>query len=129
MPVPRSLDGFDVAGAVGRMLDQPTLWWQALGLFVDHFSTWEADWLACVGDDAVERKRVHAVHSAAANVGANRLAASASVLEDWLLRHQAGTAEGDAVAMRRQLQADFRQAWEAADTAIKKDRRGSGGQA
>ena len=126
MPIPRSLDGFDVMAAVERMLDQPTLWWQALGLFVAHFSDWEQGWQACIGDDVLERKRVHAVRSAAANVGAVRLAESASALEAWLLARQAGMAGGDADALRRQLLVDFRQSWQAAAEAWETN--GSGAQ-
>lgn len=128
MSIPRSLDGFDVMAAVERMLDQPTLWWQALGLFVAHFSDWEQGWQACIGDEVLERKRVHAVRSAAANVGAVRLAESASALEVWLLARQAGTgtAGGDAGALRRQVQVDFRQSWQAAAEAWETN--GSGAQ-
>jgi len=129
MPIPRSLDGFDVIAAVERMLDQPMLWWQALGLFVAHFAGWEQDWQASIGDDALERKRVHAVRSAAVNVGAVRLADSASALEAWLLARQAGAAGDDAEALRRQLLADFRLSWQAAADAWKANSPAPGGSA
>ena len=111
------------------MLDQPLLWWQALGLFVTHFSGWEAAWQASIGDDALERKQVHAVRSAAANVGAVRLAESASALEAWLLARLAGTAGGDADALRRQLRADFRLSWQAAAQAQQANSPGAEGSA
>ncbi len=117
MLVPDSLDGFDVSAAVGRMLDQPALWWQAVGLFVAHFADWEAAWQGCVGDDARERKQVHALRSAAANVGATALAASAGALENCLLARLAGGAERVPEALRARLQADFRGAWRGAADA------------
>lgn len=117
MSVPHSLDGFDVPGAVGRMLDQPALWWQAMGLFVAHFADWEAEWRACIGDDALERKRVHALRSAAANVGAQKVAESAGALESRLLARLAGGAEEVPEALRQCLLNDFRHAWQAAADA------------
>lgn len=126
MSIPSSLDGFDVVGAIDRMLDQPALWWQALGLFVQHFSGWEQDWQAAIGDDALERKRVHAVRSAAANVGAVHLADSAAALEKCLLEHLAGGAPDCAEALRQQLQIDFRQSWQAAADAWQENSPGPG---
>lgn len=121
MSIPRSLDGFDVGAAVERMLDQPSLWWEALGLFVEHFSGWERDWHASVGDDINERKKVHALRSAAANIGAGRLSSSASALEKCLLDRLAGDVSGDVDALRQAVQDDFRHAWQVAADA----RRGS----
>lgn len=129
MPIPRSLDGFDVPAAIERMLDRPDLWWQALGLFVDYFSGWERDWQAAIGDDALERKRVHALGSGAANVGAVRLAASAAALEKYLLKQPADRSPEDAEALRRQLRTDFRQSWQAAAEALQKNSPGAGGKA
>lgn len=129
MPVPHSLDGFDVIGAVERMLDQPELWWQAVGLFVEHFADWEAQWRACIGDDMQERKRVHALRSAAVNVGAMRLADAAGWLENALLRRLAGEAAEITPDLRDKLRDSFRRAWLAAANAWQVDRFGPGGQA
>lgn len=90
MLIPRELEGFDVVAAVERMLDRPELWWQAVGLFVAHFSDWKSRWLAAVGEDAAERKQVHALRSAAENIGAVRLAVAAASLEAALLGRLAG---------------------------------------
>lgn len=123
--VPDFLDGFDVSAAVGRMLDQPMLWWQALGLFVAHFANWEAVWQSSIGDDAQEQKRVHALRSAAANVGAQQLAVSAGVLEGCLLARLAGSQEAVPEALRTRLLADFRQAWKVAADARQADDSGA----
>ncbi len=125
MSIPHSLEDFDVPAAVARMLDQPALWWQALALFVGHFADWEGAWLASVGDDTSERRLVHALRSAAANVGASQLSASAAALDDLLLQGQAGTAASVFESLRRRLQQDFRQAWRTADAAIRQERRES----
>lgn len=118
--VPDSLDGFDVSAAVGRMLNQPTLWWQAVGLFVAHFADWEAAWRDSIGDDPLERKQVHALRSAAANVGAHEIAASAGVLEACLLARLAGGTDGIPEAMRARLLMDFRHAWQVAADALER---------
>lgn len=129
MPVPRSLDGFDVIGAVERMLDQPALWWQAVALFVEHFADWENFWQASIGDDALERKRVHALRSAAANVGALHLAKAAGALEDLLLQRAAGKTVTVPEDFRQHLRDCFHHAWQAAATAQKEYQLGPGGQA
>lgn len=103
------------------MLDQPALWWQAVGLFVAHFADWEAAWQGSVGDDALERKRVHALRSAAANLGAQQVAASAGSLESCLLVRLAGGAEAVPEALRTRLLADFRHAWQVAADAWRAD--------
>ncbi len=122
MPVPIFLEGFDVPGAVGRMLDQPELWWQSLGLFVDHFADWENEWLASVGDDTLEVKKVHAVASAAANVGAIRLMQAARELEGALRRRLASGHEVELDILRSELGLVFRQSWIAADMARRSER-------
>jgi HPt (histidine-containing phosphotransfer) domain-containing protein len=119
MSVPRTLDGFDVTAAIGRMLDQPMLWWQAVGLFVEHFADWEQAWQESVGDYAREQKRVHALRSAAANVGATVLAATAADLEKQLLKCLAGQPIVVPDSLRRDLQQAFRQTWHAAAEAWK----------
>lgn len=111
MSVPSRLDGFEVAAAVERMLDQPDLWWQAVGLFVEHFAAWDQAWQACVGDHVREQKSVHALRSASANVGAMALSLAAAALEEQLLRCQAGQASAVPEALRENLQASFRHAW------------------
>lgn len=117
MPVPRTLDGFDVTAAVARMLDQPALWWQSVGLFVEHFADWEQQWRESTGDDAQERKRVHALRSAAANVGASALAEAAAALEIALQNRLAGQATSVPDAARQRLLAAYRHAWGAAAAA------------
>lgn len=122
MSIPKTLEGFDVPAAVERMLDQPTIWWQAVGLFVEHFSGWEQDWLDSIGDDTAERRRVHALRSAAANVGAEALASLAGALEKRLMQRLAGLATADPESLRQQLQACFRQTWQAASLARRESR-------
>lgn len=121
MSIPHSLDGFDVTEAVGRMLDQPALWWQAVGLFVDHFSEWETEWQASIGDDALERKRVHALRSAAANVGACSVAEKAGALEDRLLVRLAGGPGEVPDVLRQGVQREFRRVWQVAAEARQND--------
>lgn len=129
MPVPHSLDGFDVIGAVERMLDQPELWWRAVGLFVEHFADWEGQWQASIGDDLQEQKRVHAVRSAAANVGALQLAESAGRLEDVLLKRLAGECDANLASLRAGLRDAFQHAWLSAANAWQSNRPGPGGRA
>lgn len=117
MLIPQELDGFDVAGAVARMLDRPELWWQAVGFFVQHFAGWKTDWLASVGEDSAERRCVHAIRSAAANVGATDLATLAEELEKVLLQRISGVDQDIPPVIRDGLAAAFDQAWGAADVA------------
>jgi hypothetical protein len=117
MPIPHALGGFDVTAAVGRMLDQPAIWWQAVGLFVEHFADWERAWQDCIGDDAREQKIVHALRSAAANVGATELAELAEVLETRLLRQGTGQPSTVSPALRQRLRDSFRQVWQTAANA------------
>ena len=63
MSVPHTLEGFEVNDAVERMLGQPMLWWQTVGLFVEHFANWELSWQECIGDYAREQKSVHALRN------------------------------------------------------------------
>lgn len=83
-PLPRDLPGFDVAAAVARMMDSAELWWRALMIFHAHFGGWEAAWLQSQTTPEAERKCVHALRSAAANIGAVRLDAAAATLENAL---------------------------------------------
>jgi HPt (histidine-containing phosphotransfer) domain-containing protein len=121
MPIPRTLDGFDVTAAVARMLDQPELWWQALGLFVEHFADWERAWQDSIGDLVREQKRVHALRSAAANVGATALSELAGVLESQLLKAQAGEMTSVPDNSRQRLLEAFRHTWLSAAAAWKAD--------
>lgn len=111
MLIPQKLDGFDVEDAVARMLDRPELWWQAVGFFVLHFSDWKSGWRGCVGDDIAERKQVHAVRSAAANVGAKSLADCAERIERLLLQRLAGKEERIPDVWRDDLETAFDLAW------------------
>ena len=115
--IPQRLAGFDVSAAVERMLDQPALWWQAMALFVDHFEHWEAGWLASIGDDQSERRQVHALGSAAANIGAIDLERCARDLEAALMeRLKHGNCSVDP-ALRTRLAQAFRSSWGGADQA------------
>jgi len=120
MHIPRALDGFDVAAAVGRMLDQPMLWWQAVGLFVEHFADWERTWQDSIGDNVREQKCVHALRSAAANVGATVLAGVAAALEEQLLKCRAGEMTSVSESLRQRLLDSFRQTWLSAAAAARK---------
>lgn len=117
MLIPQELEGFDVTEAVARMLDRPELWWQAVGFFVHHFSGWKQAWLETPGDDHAERRCVHAIRSAAANVGAMRLSALAERLEIVLLQRLAGEEVGVPANLRADLAAAFDQVWHSAESA------------
>lgn len=117
MSLPSSLKGFDVDAAVERMLGQRDLWWAAVGLFVRHFADWEVEWLAARGDDALECKKVHAVRSAAANIGANKLSCAAAVLEDLMLMRLGGKSVLVPPSVRWYLQDCFREVWRSASEA------------
>jgi HPt (histidine-containing phosphotransfer) domain-containing protein len=114
---PSSLNGFDVGSAVERMLGQPDLWWQAVGLFVEHFAEWEQGWLSVRGDDSAEQRKVHALRSAAANVGASNLSCAAAVLEELLVMRQQGKSVQIPQSVRWYVQDCFREAWRAAAEA------------
>lgn len=83
-PLPEDLPGFEVEIAVARMMDSPALWWRALAIYHQHFANWAASWHASRSDREAERKCVHALRSAAANIGAAGLAAAAARLEHAL---------------------------------------------
>lgn len=111
MLIPQKLDGFDVEDAVARMLDRPELWWQAVGFFVHHFSDWKDNWENAIGNDVAERRQVHAIRSAAANVGAKTLADQAERMEQLLLRRLDGSDVDVPVLWRDELAAAFDIAW------------------
>ena len=102
-----SIDGFDVKAAVARMLGEPELWWEALAMFDTHFGNWDSSWQADVGDISQERRKVHSLRSAAANIGAMRLALDAEVLEALLLTRPDEAATPIAEGLRRQLQHEY----------------------
>lgn len=114
---PSTLPGFEVAHAVDRMLGQPTLWWEAVGLFIQHFAQWEADWQATQGNHEAERRCVHALRSGAANVGADQLASVAGVLEELLAKRCVGQAAPIPQSVREYLKACFRESWQTAADA------------
>lgn len=96
------------------MLDQPQLWLEALQLFVRHFADWEKNWHVLQGDDAAERRCIHALRSGAANVGADRLSAAAAALEELLARCCVGQHIIIPEESRSHLQNCFRTDWQAA---------------
>lgn len=114
---PRELAGFNVAPAVERMLDQPQLWWEAVGLFVEHFAGWERQWLATQGDPDAERRCVHALYSSAANVGADHLSCVAASLEQLLRKRCAGHNTPIPPSIRWHLKDCFRETWRSAASA------------
>lgn len=116
-PPPSELTGFAVALAVERMLGQPLLWWEAVGLFVDHFADWETQWQAAQGDDAAEQRCIHALYSSAVNVGANHLSCVAASLEQLLRKRCAGLDAPIPPSLRWYLQDCFRETWRAAALA------------
>jgi len=117
MLIPQELEGFNVNDAVARMLDRPELWWQAVGFFVQHFSGWKEVWLESAGNDPAERRCVHAIRSAAANVGAMHLSVLAERLEKILLQRIAGEDACVPANLRADLAAAFDQAWGDANAA------------
>ncbi|MBS1144801.1 MAG: hypothetical protein H6R14_2207 [Proteobacteria bacterium] len=100
------------------MLGQPRLWWQALALFVPHFADWEQRWQDSIGDLQLEQKAVHALRSAAANLGANGLAAEAATLETQLLACQAGEIDSVPERLRERLRDAYRRTWHTAAQAL-----------
>ncbi len=129
MSVPHTLEGFEVNDAVERMLGQPMLWWQTVGLFVEHFANWELSWQECIGDYAREQKSVHALRSAAANVGAMALSRIAADLENQLLNCLAGKATAVPEHFRRNLMDSFRQTFQVAAEAWHSGSHAAGGRA
>lgn len=101
------IDGFDVPAAIERMLGRPDWWMQTVDRFLEHFSDWEAEWHKAAGRPVSERRCVHALRSAAANIGASELAEHAGRLEAAL--HVGSRAE-DIERLRGALGLCFRQA-------------------
>ena len=85
--LPRNLPGFDIEAAVARMMGRVDLWWQVLAVFHVRFADCRDAWrqTQAQADREGERKCVHALRSAAANIGAARLAAAAAALESLLM--------------------------------------------
>ena len=116
MQIPHLLEGFDVDDAIARMLGRPQLWWQTLGYFVHEFADWPQRWQASQADAGIERRVVHALRSAAANVGAQQLADAARQLEQILLVGAIGV-PGATTESRIHLLAAFSLCWESAAEA------------
>ena len=114
---PGKLAGFNVPDAVERMLGQPTLWWEALGMFVHHFADWESEWQASQGNNEAERRLVHALRSSAANVGADHLSCIAATLEALLAKRCAGQGIAIPPSIRWYLKDCFRETWRNAAAA------------
>jgi HPt (histidine-containing phosphotransfer) domain-containing protein len=114
---PGNLAGFNVPDAVDRMLGQPTLWWEALGLFVHHFADWESEWQASQGNNEAERRLVHALRSSAANVGADHLSCIAATLEELLAKRCVGQGTAVPPSVRWYLKDCFRETWRNAAAA------------
>ena len=95
----------------------------------EEYADWEQAWRGAIGDDVEEPQRVHAIRSAAANVGAARLAETAGALEDLLLARLAGGQSVVPDDLRQRLGDDFRESWLAAANAWKETRPGPGGSA
>ena len=114
---PGNLAGFNVPHAVERMLGEPALWWEALGLFVHHFAEWEAEWQASQGNNEAERRCVHALRSSAANVGADYLSCVAASLEALLAKRCAGQSTAIPPSIRWYLKDIFRETWRTAASA------------
>jgi HPt (histidine-containing phosphotransfer) domain-containing protein len=114
---PTALTGFEVDLAVERMLGQPALWFEALQLFVRHFADWESKWQAAQGDDAAERRCVHALRSGSANVGASHLSTVAAALEERLALRCVGQSEAIPESARADLKECFNKSWRAAAAA------------
>lgn len=114
---PSNLAGFNVAHAVERMLGQPTLWWEALGMFVHHFADWETEWQASQGNNEAERRLVHALRSSAANVGADHLSCIAATLEELLAKRCVGQGTAIPPSVRWYLKDCFRETWRSAASA------------
>lgn len=116
MQIPSQLEGFDIDDAIARMLGRPQLWWQTLGYFVHAFADWPQHWQASQADAGSERRVVHALRSAAANVGAQQLADAARQLEQVLLAGTVGM-PGTVTELRIHLLAAFSLCWESAAEA------------
>ena len=114
---PNNLAGFNVEHAVERMLGQPALWWEALGIFVHHFANWEAEWLASQGNIESERRCVHALRSSAANIGADHLSCIAATLEELLAKRCVGQGIAIPPSVRWYLKDCFRETWRTAASA------------
>ena len=114
---PNQLAGFNVDHAVERMLGQPTLWWEALGMFVHHFAEWEADWQTSQSSNEAERRCVHALRSSAANIGADHLSCIAATLEELLAKRCVGQDVAIPPSIRWYLKDCFRETWRTAAAA------------
>lgn len=113
---PQYLPGFEVDVTVERMMGRADMWWRVLEIFHIQFCDWPARWhqSQLVRED--ERKCVHALRSAAANIGAVRLAAAAGALEDILM--SVACQAPALVPLRDQLYECFEEAYDSATWAL-----------
>jgi len=114
--LPVSLPGFDLADALDRMMGRTDLWWKVLYIFHRQFGSWDAAWRLTQGQRENERKSVHSLRSAAANIGAFRLAAAAAELEQVLMASD--FQEAMLPPLRRRLQESFDEAINACVQAL-----------
>lgn len=122
--VPQDLPGFEVDVTVERMMGRADMWWRVLEIFHVQFCDWPTRWYHSQGVREDERKSVHALRSAAANIGAVRLATAASALESALL---SSTCQPSSLAsLRTQLYQCFDQAYDSATWALFKMTRPTG---
>lgn len=84
-PLPLNLPGFEVEETVARMMDNAELWWRVLAMFGARFDDWDTTWQQSQATQETERQCVHALRSAAVNVGAVRLGEAAGALENALM--------------------------------------------
>ncbi len=114
--LPRDLPGFDIEETVERMMGRTDMWWRVLEIFHSKFGGWHSSWHESQAVRESERKSVHALRSAAANVGAFRLAESAAALENALL--EPGGSQSSLTLLRLQLQESFDEAQRSAAQAL-----------
>lgn len=105
MAIPKPLSGMDIEAALERLSASEPLWREALALFVERYRGWDEKWRQLSGDPFEERQSLHTLRSAAANIGANKLAELAGDMEAELC-----AGRGDE-ALRWQVRACFREVW------------------
>ena len=114
--LPQDLPGFEVDVTVERMMGRADMWWRVLEIFHVQFCDWPTRWHHSQTVREDERKSVHALRSAAANIGAFRLAAAAAALENALL--SAACQTSSLAPLRVALYECFDQAYESATWAL-----------
>jgi hypothetical protein len=114
--VPLGLPGFEVDATVERMMGRADMWWRVLEIFHIQFCDWPTRWHQSQALHEDERKAVHALRSAAANIGAVRLAAAAAALENTLM--SAACPAPSLTSLREQLYECFDEAYDSATWAL-----------